>query len=213
MKTKVFSSLVVFFTVFFSVSASATPVTMLLETLSADQDTPFLEEGFLIEAPGQHLHATFNNQFSLPGAFTNAAQMAADTAGSTLVRNNGGAFNMISLEAINIQGTDVLGQGATYALKIEGLLGAVSKGVSFLTTGTVGVIDFSSWGGAVDLVQFSFASQGSYGNLSSFAGDDFKFDNITVEAAVAPVPVPAAVWLFVSALGSLGVMRRKQVIT
>jgi len=217
MKTKVFSSLVVFFTVFFSTSASAAPVTMLLENLSADQADPFFEEGFAILAPGEHLHATFNNQFTLPGLGSNAAQMAADTKGSILFRDddaNGiadGAFNMISLEAINIFGADF--SGAAYAVKIEGFLGNVSKGVTLLTSGAGDIIEFSSWEGAVDLVQFSFESQGSYGNFSTFTGDDFKFDNITVEAAVAPVPVPAAVWLFVSALGGLGVMRRKQVIT
>jgi len=212
MKTKYFSGLLVSFAIFFSASASATPVTMALETLSADQDTPFLEEGFSLYAPGEHLHATFNNQFSLPGAFTNAAQMAADTTGSVLTRSGGGAFNMISLEAINVLGTDVLGAGSSYAVKIEGLLDSVSQGVTLLTSGTVDIINFS-WLGPVDVVQFSYESQGSFGNFSTFTGDDFKFDNITVEAvAVAPVPVPAAVWLFFSALGGLGVIRRKQVV-
>ena len=209
MKTKFFTGLLMLSAVFLSNSASA--VTMALETLAADQDTPFIEKGFSIVAPGEHLHATFNNQVSLPGAFTNAGQMAADTTGTLLTRVGGGAFNMISLEAINILGTDVLGAGSTYAVKIEGLLGAVSQGITLLTSNTVAVIDFASWLGPVDQVQFSYESQGSYGNPSSFTGDDFKFDNITVEATVSNVPVPAAAWLFLSALGGLGVMRRKQV--
>jgi len=213
MKTKVLSSVFVLFTVLFSASSSAVPVTMELETLTADQDTPFIEEGFAIEAPGEHLHATFNSAAGLPGAFSNAAQMAADTTGSTLTRVGGGAFNMISLEAVNIFGTDFLGPRSTYAVKIEGLFGAVSQGVTLLSTGTVAVIDFSSWMGPVDLVQFSYESQGSFGNVSSFAGDDFKFDNIIVEAVeVAPVPVPAAVWMFLSALSGLGLMRKKQAV-
>ena len=210
MKTKFFTGLLVLFAVFLSNSASAVPVTMELETLAADQDTPYIEEGFSIQAPGEHLHATFNSQLSLPGAFTNAGQMAADTTGTLLTRVGGGAFNMLSLEAINVLGTDALGAGSTYAVKIEGLLGAVSQGITLLTSGTVAVIDFASWLGPVDQVQFSYESQGSYGNFSTFTGDDFKFDNITLEATVSSVPVPAAVWLFFSALGGLGVMRRKQ---
>ena len=212
MKIKIFTGLLMLVAVFLSNSASATPVTMGLEFLTADQDTPYIENGFSIQAPGEHLHATFNNAFfpvTLPGAGSNAAQMAADTTGSMLTRVGGGAFNMISLEAINVFGTDW--NGATnYALKIEGFLGAVSQGVTLLTSNTIAVIDFTSWSGPVNQVQFSYASQGSYGNASAFTGDDFKFDNITVEAAVAPVPVPAAVWLFFSALGGLGVIRRKQ---
>jgi len=210
MNTKFFIGLLMGCAVFLSNSASAVSVTMELETLTADQDVPFIEQGFSIVAPGQHLHATFNNQFSLPGAFTNAAQMAADTTGSLLTRVGGGAFNLLSLAAINVQGNDITGESA-YAVKIEGVLAGVSQGVTLLNSGTIAVIDFSSWLGAVDQVQFSYASQGSYGNFSAFTGDDFKFDNIVVEAAtVSSVPVPAAVWLFVSAIGTLGVMRRKQ---
>lgn len=194
-----------------SASASAVPVTMTLESLLADQNAPYHEQGFIIQAPGSHLHNATNFGLGLPGEFTNGAQMAADTSGSTLTREGGGAFNLLSLEAAAVSGSDRLpSSGAAYAVKIEGFLGTVSQGTTLLTSLTAAVIDFSSWSGSVDEVQFSFYSQGSYGNFSTFSGDDFKFDNIKVEA-VSAVPVPAAVWLFFSALTGLGVMRKKQV--
>lgn len=215
MKIKaLFLGLLISVGLFISASASAVPVTMALETLSADQDTPFIENGFLIEAPGEHLHATFNNQLSLPGAFTNAAQMAADTTGTRLARVGGGLFDLISLEAINVLGSDALPGGSGFAVQIDGLVSGVVQTSMQISSGTIAVLDFVSAGGwtGLDEVQFWYKSQGAFGNFSSFTGDDFKFDNIVVEASVSQVPVPAAVWLFVSALTGLSVMRRKAVV-
>lgn len=214
MKTKIFTGILMCFAVLLSTSASAVPVTMALETLGADQDTPFVENGFVIQAPGEHLHATFNLGFGLPGVGTNAAQMAADTTGTRLNQVGGGLFDLLSLEASNVIGHDAIGQGS-FAVQIDGLLGGVVQASMQLSSGTVAVIDFVSAGGwlSLDEVQFWYSSQGAFGNFSSFTGDDFKFDNIVVEAAtVSNVPVPAAVWLFFSALGGLGVMRRKQAV-
>jgi hypothetical protein len=214
MKAKLFSGFFIVIAVLISANASAVPVTMTLESLSADQDRPYIENGFFVEAPGEHLHATFNNQFTLPGAFTNAAQMAADTTGTRLAQVGGGLFNLISLEAVNVLGSDALPGGTGFAVQIDGLLNGVVQTSMQLSSGTVAVLDFVGAGGwtGLDEVQFWYQSQGAFGNISSFTGDDFKFDNIVIEASVSQVPVPAAAWLFISAIGGLGVMRRKQAV-
>jgi hypothetical protein len=46
--------------------------------------------------------------------------------------------------------------------------------------------------------------------LDNGEGDHGKIDNVLVEAmTTTPVPVPAAAWLLMSALGCLGVLRRR----
>ena len=211
MKTKFFTGLLMFVAVFLSNSASAVPVIMAFENLGANQDTPYIENGFSIEAPGEHLHATFS--------FTNgslAAQMAADTEGTRLTRvhtvDSESFFDMHNLWAENVSGNDAVIRSG-FAVQIDGLVNGVVQASKQLTTGTTGLINFAGaeWLG-LNEVQFWYQSQGAFGNPSAFAGDDFKFDNITVEpTTVSNVPVPAAVWLFFSALGGLGILRRKQV--
>lgn len=213
MKTKtLFTGILMFFSIFLSTSASAVPVTMTLETLLADQDEAFHEGGFNVVAPGAHLHATFNLS-----NFTNAAQMAADTSGMVISKDDAGLFDMISIDAFNVIGADLNpALGKSFAIQFDGLLGGAVQVSKQLTSNTTGIINFLSesilWGG-LDKVQVWYASQPTgFGSFSTFTGDDFKFDNIVVEASVSAVPLPAAVWLFFSALGGLGVMRRKQVI-
>jgi hypothetical protein len=202
-----FTGLLMFLAIFLSASASAVPVTMALETLAADQDDAFHEGGYNVVAPGAHMHATFNTI-----NFTNAAQLAADTSGMILSKDDAGQFDLISLDTFNVLGLDVT--TGSFAIQIDGIVGGAVQVSKQLLSGTTGLINFLSesalWSG-LDEVRFWYESQPTgFGSFSAFAGDDFKFDNIVVEATVSAVPVPAAVWLFFSALGGLGIMRRKQ---
>ena len=202
---KTLTGLLMFFVAFLSMSAFA--VEMTLENLSADQDDPYSELGYSIVAPNAHLHGTFNTS-----NFTNAAQQAADTSGVRFTKNDAGKFDFISLEAVNVLGLDAT--SGSFALQIDGIVNGATKVSKQLTTGTSGLVNFLSenelWTG-LDEVQFWFESQPTgFGSFSTFSGDDFKFDNINVEATTSVVPVPAAVWFFVSGLAGLGYLRKKQ---
>jgi hypothetical protein len=58
----------------------------------------------------------------------------------------------------------------------------------------------------VDLKSVIFEGVNTSGDVFNSVG----FDNIVVDAV--PIPIPAAVWLFGSALAGLGWMRRKQTV-
>lgn len=47
---------------------------------------------------------------------------------------------------------------------------------------------------------------GNLGNLS----DDIGYDNVVFSQRVAPIPLPAAAWLFASGIGLLGLCRRRR---
>lgn len=207
MKSKLLvSSLIIVSAAIFSNSALA--VTMTLENLALDQDDPYTEFGYTIHAPGEHLHAAGNiNNLS------NAAQMAADTRGMTLVKDDGGLFDFVSMERVTLQGA----LGAPIAMHIDAYLNGVATGTTatFGSSNTGGLMSFlsadSGWAG-IDEVRFWYDSAGAFGNLGTSNFDNFIFDDIIVNASVSAVPVPAAVWLFMSALGGLGAMRKKQAV-
>ncbi len=206
MKTKtLISGLTMLLALFASASASA--VSMTLENLSDDQSAPYSEFGYTIHAPEEHLHATFNF-----GNNTNAAEMANDTIGMRLFKDDNGKFDLLSLESVFLKGKDLT--GGTFALQIDGLVGGSAQVSKQLASDQLGTINFLSenalWSG-LDEVQIWYESMGSYGNPSTFNGDKFHFDDISVVATTV-VPVPAAVWLFVSAISGLGFIRKKQAI-
>lgn len=69
--------------------------------------------------------------------------------------------------------------------------------------------DTSGWDGNFTSISMSFVADGSQSTIE-FAGTNsgwngFYIDNVDVSV----VPIPAAMWLFGSALGLMGVMRRK----
>ena len=128
-----------------------------------------------------------------------------------------------SLETANWwAGQDGYGAEASMSMKkIDGGAFAISSldlllygGVSTAISGTLaggGIADLSVAVGTGDwlnleLVTFS-ASGGGFGFFEE-AGAQIQLDNVSVSA----VPVPAAVWLFGSALAGLGWMRRKQTV-
>ncbi len=182
MKKRTLSRSLILSAAFLSTSASA--VTMTLENLAADQDAPYTEFGYTVVAPGAHLHGTFN-----PTNTTNAAQMAADTSGVSLSKAGGGKFDLISLDAFNVAGLDQT--TGTYAISIDGIIDGATAVSKQLKTGENGTVSFDNQWMGLDEVQFVYESQPSgFGSFSAFAGDDFKFDDITLVDAVTPEPIP-----------------------
>lgn len=59
-----------------------------------------------------------------------------------------------------------------------------------------------------DAFDLNWAFEGDFYDGSAPLNDSVTFGSI--EVTVTPIPVPAAVWLFGSALGLLGWMRRKK---
>ena len=108
----------------------------------------------------------------------------------TIERAGGGAFAIDSLDYF----LDTDSNGWT---EIRGTL--AGGGTTFLTAVTVGTGDW------LNLESVTFRAEGN-GFGSGFG--TVEIDNISVNA----VPIPAAVWLFGSALAGLGWMRRKQTV-
>ena len=121
--------------------------------------------------------------------------IAQDGTSVSFYQASGGAFDLISFDMLFITGNtnaDMLlqgqrGDGSVVNLQV---LGSASEGEIWETV---------------------FLS-GQLNNLTSITFTNFsrpvQLDNIVVQA----VPVPAAVWLFGSALAGLGWLRRKQTV-
>jgi len=104
---------------------------------------------------------------------------------------DGGAFALHSIDLL-LQ-TDPYGGSISYSGTLEG------GGAADLST-AVGTGDW------LNLVLVDFTAYGDGFGLGGFTS--VEIDNVNVSA----VPVPAAVWLFGSALAGLGWMRRKQAV-
>lgn len=201
-----------------SASVSATPVSVMkMESVLTDQVGVYYESGYGLEAPSEHIHAVLDDE-----EYDIATQMANDTKGMRLFKADSGKFDMLSLFALEVKGADKRPTNPlAFALQVDGVAGGVVQVSKQLFTGDLGVINFLSedagWTG-LDEVQFWYSSSQGYGNKGSWVGDNFEFDDLTAQASViveppvGTVPVPAAVWLFFSALAGLGVVRKKQVI-
>jgi len=141
---------------------------------------------------------TFNNaQTVLGGYFTN-------TTYAYLAMANGDDGNGIPSPFIK----GPFGEGDFFKLTVTGLdeFGGALGSLDFLMADGANVIDTWEWFdlsglGEVNGLSFSLSSSdnGSFGmNTPAY----FAVDNLTI------VPVPAAVWLFASALGLLGLRRK-----
>ena len=122
------------------------------------------------------------------------------TNGTSLYTIDGSVFE---LDSLRFGGTDQSGTGFPYAGTITGYLsggGVVTQSI-FNAAGTSQLLSFDqTW---TDLTSVDIVIEGTIGGRAPF--DTFAIDNVSLQA----VPLPAAVWLFGSALAGLGWLRRK----
>jgi hypothetical protein len=113
------------------------------------------------------------------------------------------------------QGTQQLsGNTAILSVSENSVCAGYGFGGSTVCSSIPGVIDFSApfvldaSGGLTDPITFDLVNDFSIllGNLGGVASLTINLSNV----AVSPVPVPAAAWLFGSALLGLGAMKRKK---
>ena len=160
---------------------------------------PMQTQGFEISAnafavSGDYFVRFIDGQWGSRSLYAEACCWSQDTvspyAGISIVRSDGQAFALYSL---NWASQEISG-GATF------FSGTTSGGSTVDLSTPLGT------GGWLDLVSFSVVSGGGDGFTSSGIAS-VELDNIVLGAVV---PVPAAVWLFGSALGALGWLRRKK---
>lgn len=182
----------------FAVSAQATAVTIDFEEFNVGDSAPsafvpLVSQGFDIwsyenpsPAPMSVINGT-NGTNALGGSISGPGQDSFGYAVQIEIeRSDGGAFAIHSFDLF----ADVDPEGWT---QIRGYLAA--GGIANLGT-PVGTGDWL----LLDKIEFR-----AEGNGFGFGYASLEIDNIVVSA----VPVPAAVWLFGSALAGLGWMRRK----
>jgi hypothetical protein len=191
---------------FLSTGAQASPVTINFEAGTVDYfnygafDSTVGSQGFEVtgssfavgDSPDPAEIYTGNNGTSVYGASACCVQQDgySPAANFNLKRADGGAFALYSV--------DFYGEypDPGYTSIIGVMVGGGSVHLSSTAMGT---------GGWLNLERVQFYSGGN-GDSSGYALGEL--DNIVVSA----VPVPAAVWLFGSALAGLGWFRRKQTV-
>jgi hypothetical protein len=111
-----------------------------------------------------------------------------------------GGASAISMQVGGLQSAESYG---VTSLELFGLGGAT---LSLVSLNSVLPVDASGYS------FFGVSSSEAIGSvrLTGGSGDFIWFDNISVVSTVSPVPLPAAAWLFISALGGLVVAKRKK---
>jgi PEP-CTERM motif len=129
----------------------------------------------------------------------------------TFTYNGGSAFDFLNIDITGWRNTTSDPTGATFVTftSSSGAIHTVAK----LTTG---IVDFSSMVGWTNILYFTISLPIVGGNSFTCASDGdnctvVAFDDVTVQAASA-TPLPAALPLFASGLGALGLLgwRRKR---
>jgi hypothetical protein len=168
-----------------AVSQSAQATTITFSGLAGPNGTPvttYIEGGFTVTTTvGQFFQAQFFGN-PIPSLFALSGQSAVD------VTNGGALFELASV--------DLAGQNGDVNFAFTGFLGGVEQ--YELTGSRLGTASFGTvavFGDiAIDDLRITLGTQGSSDNL----------DNIVLNAAA--VPLPAALPLFATGLGALGLL-------
>jgi len=182
---------------FWSAASSAATVPLTFDATN-NSIADYEEEGFSF-VPGPNPVAGIGPElYVIVGP-----QVGFDSASFTMSRNDGSSFDVLSMDVGKFLGPD-LG-------RVE-MTGTFAGGGSwFLYVETDGnLATYTSANGLYNSgCEFDCAFSTYFRNLTSLEfevyGDPMSIDNIVVST----VPVPAAVWLFGSALAGLGWMRCK----
>jgi len=129
---------------------------------------------------------------------------APGASGSNMAKIDGGAFSLDYLEVADVFGgsvtsmlvTGTKASGGSVTTTISGIEEVYFSTPEGVTTNILAITFDAQWSNLIE-VNFSPNQQGVVG-----------LDNIVVTA----VPIPAAAWLFGSALAALGWIRRKQIV-
>ncbi len=161
-----------------------------------------------------HLHGTTSgeNRFSF---------LEPDSGGGLFQLADGMAFSAKSMDIIE-PSLDLVGGGASTVTFRGYKDSALTDTVDLTIDKNVGSsLDFGDTFNSVYLLEYFFDAPGrgnDPANNAAFSKLKIGFDNVVFGAPVinspepppSNVPVPAAVWLFVSAIGGLGFIRRKK---
>lgn len=178
----------------------------------------------------------FTGWAQYPSGGTTQTITTTNPAGGTYAANlnipaGAGAVNNVLKQERLLDGTGLLSEGDVISYSFDARGTALDGGVLFLenfceTAGPLCGQDLtvinttSNWqtftgnftlgaapaGFTVDAYTMQFAA---VCGAAATCEADYYFDNVVITADIAPIPVPAAVWLFGSALGMLGWMRRR----
>jgi hypothetical protein len=170
-------------------------------TVTIDFESPIASQGFQISSYAtEGIYAPEYDVGTVYVSSNNGTNVFGATAYDTVGQDGFGSgvyftLSRIDGQAFSLHGYDVFANSNGY----YSTSGRTSDGTAISLSTALGTGDWLN----VTSVQFS-----SVGDGFSYSYADLTLDNIIVGAAV---PVPAAIWLFGSALAGLGWFRRKTV--
>ncbi len=145
------------------------------------------------------------------------SMLEADAGGGLFQLVDGMAFSAKNLDIAGLA-LDLVGGGESTVTFRGYKDAAYTDAVDFTIDKSVGSsLDFGDTFNSIYLLEYWFDAPGrgnDPGATAAFGDLKIALDNVVFGAAVtappANVPVPAAVWLFVSAISGLGLLRRKK---